>query len=52
MAEEGLSYKGADAEKLMDVAKQAVANLCSAKPEDVKVDEDGDILCMADSAGV
>ena len=52
MAEEDLSYKGADAEKLLDVAKQAVATLCSAKAEDVKVDEDGDILCMADSAGV
>ena len=52
MAEEEISYKGADAEKLMDVARQAVATLCSIKPEDVKVDEDGDILCMADSAGV
>ena len=52
MSEEELSYKGADAEKLLDVAKQAVATLCSAKPEDVKVDEDGDILCMGDSAGV
>lgn len=52
MAEEENSYKGADAEKLMDVARQAVARLCSIKPEDVKVDEDGDILCMADSAGV
>ena len=52
MAEEEISYKGADAEKLMAVAKQAVATLCSIKPEDVKVDEDGDILTMADSSGV
>jgi hypothetical protein len=52
MAEEEISYKGADAEKLMAVAKLAVAKLCSIKPEDVKVDEDGDILTMADSSGV
>jgi hypothetical protein len=52
MAEVELSYKGADAEKLIAIARQAVANLCSIKPEDVKLDEDGDILCMGESAGV
>lgn len=29
--------------ELMDVAKQAIADCCSIKPEDVRVDEDGDI---------
>ncbi|MEB3353066.1 MAG: YbjN domain-containing protein [Cyanobacteriota bacterium] len=52
MTDGEISYKGADAETLMEVARQAVAMLCSIKPEDVKVDEDGDILTMADSAGV
>lgn len=52
MADGEISYKGADAETLMEVARQAVATLCSIQPEDVKIDEDGDILCIADSAGV
>lgn len=52
MGDGDFSYKGADAEKLMGVAKEAVAMLCAIKPEDVKVDKDGDILCTAGSAGV
>ena len=47
-----ISYKGADADKLMYVAKLAVATLCSSKAEDVKMDKDGDILCRNGSSGV
>ena len=28
---------------MMDVAKEAIANFCSIKPEEVRVDEEGDI---------
>ena len=52
MADGERGYKGADQETLMDLAKQAVASLCSIKLEEIKVDEDGDIICMGESAGV
>lgn len=52
MAVDDLSYNGADQETLLNVVRQAVARLCSKNVEDVKPDEDGEILCSGDSAGI
>jgi hypothetical protein len=52
MSDNELTYQGADRDALVDVARRAVAILTLKKPEDVNLDEDGDIVVSGESAGI
>ncbi|MCP9832243.1 YbjN domain-containing protein [Synechococcus sp. HJ21-Hayes] len=52
MADDELTYQGADHDTLVDVTRRAVAILTGKKPEDANPTEDGDFVVTGDSAGV
>lgn len=52
MSSDELTYKGADRETLIEVAKRAISILSGKEPKDIKLDEDGDLLLINESAGI
>ena len=52
MTDDQLPYKGTYLDTLIDVAKRAIAILAGKDPADVKLDEDGDLVLLGDSAHI